>query len=164
MINRIRRNGPSAAFGPGILPDMAQPPDLEARVAALENRVEELTQRVQGSERDAAAARVLAGGADRDVEQIRGEIRDFKQATTAGFNAMSEDIYDLRSQMNNGFAEMRNGFAEVDRGFIEIRGRLDATAAGIEQIANMLGRQGGEHRPDGPAERHSAVARPFTPS
>jgi hypothetical protein len=65
---------------------------------------------------------------------------------------MREDINDLRSQMNNGFAEMRNGFAEVDRGFIEIRGRLDATAAGIEQIATMLGRgQGGEHRPDGPA-------------
>ena len=131
---------------------MAQPPDLEARVAALESRVEALTDRVQRSERDAAAARVLAGGADRDVEQIRGEIRDFKQATTASFNAMREDISDLRSQMNNGFAEMRSGFAEVDRGFIEIRGRLDATAAGIEQIANMLGRgQGGEHRPNGTA-------------
>ena len=159
MINRIRRNGPSVAFGPGILPDMAQPPDLEARVAALENRVEELTQRVRGTERDAAAARVLAGGADRDVEQIRGEIRDFKQATTASFNAMREDVNDLRGQLNSGFAEMRNGFAEmrsgfaeVDRGFIEIRGRLDATAAGLELIATMLGRgQGGEHRPDGPA-------------
>jgi methyl-accepting chemotaxis protein len=135
---------------------MSQPSDLEARVTALESRVEELTGRVHRSERDAAAARVLAGGADRDVEQIRGEIRDFKQATTASFNAMREDINDLRSQMNTGFAEMRNGFAEmhrgfdeVDRGFIEIRGRLDATAAGIEQIATMLGRD--EHRPDGPA-------------
>jgi hypothetical protein len=159
VINRIRWNGPSAAFLPGILPDMAQPPDLEARVAALENRVEELTQRVRGSERDAAAARVLAGGADRDVEQIRGEIRDFKQVTTASFNAMREDIDDLRGQMNSGFAEMRNGFAEmrsgfaeVDRGFIEIRGRLDATAAGLELIATMLARgQGGGHRSDGPA-------------
>jgi methyl-accepting chemotaxis protein len=151
MINRIRRNGSSAAFPPGTLPDMAQPPDLEGRVAALENRVEELTQRVQGSERDAAAARVLAGGADRDVEQIRGEIRDFKQATTVSFNAMREDINDLRTEMRSGFAEMRSGFAEVDRGFVEMCGRLDATAAGIEQIANMLGRQGGEHRPDGPA-------------
>jgi methyl-accepting chemotaxis protein len=112
---------------------MSQPSDLEARVTALESRVEELTGRVHRSERDAAAARVLAGGADRDVEQIRGEIRDFKQATTASFNAMREDINDLRT-------EVRNGFAEVDRGFIEIRGRLDATAAGIEQIATMLER------------------------
>jgi methyl-accepting chemotaxis protein len=122
---------------------MPQPPDLEARVAALESRVEALTDRVQRSERDAAAARVLAGGADRDVEQIRGEIRDFKQATTASFNAMREDITDLRSEMHNGFVEMRNGFAEVDRGFIEIRGRLDATAAGIEQIARLLERGDG---------------------
>jgi methyl-accepting chemotaxis protein len=122
---------------------VTQPPDLEARVAALESRVEALTDRVQRSERDAAAARVLAGGADRDVEQIRGEIRDFKQATTASFNAMREDITDLRSEMHNGFVEMRNGFAEVDRGFIEIRGRLDATAAGIEQIARLLERGDG---------------------
>ena len=49
---------------------------------------------------------------------------------------------------------MRRGFAEVDRGFAEMRGRLDATAAGIEQIATMLGR--GEHRPDGP---HSGIPR-----
>jgi methyl-accepting chemotaxis protein len=102
----------------GTLLTMSRPPDLEARV--------------------------LAGGADRDVEQIRGEIRDFKQATTASFNAMREDINDLRGQMNNGFAEMRNGFAEVDRGFIEMRGRLDATAAGIEQIARMLERGQGD--------------------
>jgi hypothetical protein len=112
---------------------VAQSPDLESRVAALESRVEALTDRVHRSERDAAAARVLAGGADRDVEQIRGEIRDFRQATTASFNATREDINDLRAQVNSGFADMYNGFAEM-------RGRLDATAAGIEQIATMLGR------------------------
>jgi uncharacterized protein YceH (UPF0502 family) len=112
---------------------MAQPPELEARVAALESQVAELAQRVHRSEQDAAAARVLAGGADRDVEQIRGEIRDFKQATTASFNAMREDIGDLRGQMNEGFAEM-------DRGFAEVRGRLDATAAGLEQIVRLLER------------------------
>jgi hypothetical protein len=44
--------------------------------AALETQVRELAERVRHSEQDAAAARVLAGGADRDVEQIRGEIRD----------------------------------------------------------------------------------------
>jgi methyl-accepting chemotaxis protein len=128
----------------GTLPIVSQPPDLEARVSALESRVEALTDRVQRSERDAAAARVLAGGVDRDVEQIRGEFRDFKQATTASFNAMREDIGDLRTEVRNGFAEMRNGFAEVDRGFIEIRGRLDATATGIEQIARMLERGQGD--------------------
>jgi chromosome segregation ATPase len=132
----------------GTLLTVSQPSDLEARVAALENRVEALTDRVQRSERDAAAARVLAGGADRDVEQIRGEIRDFKQATTASFDAMREDITDLRTEMRNEFAEMRsetrNGFAAADRGFIEIRGRLDATAAGLEHIARLLERGQGD--------------------
>jgi hypothetical protein len=71
------------------------------------------------------------------VEQIRGEIRDFEQATTASFNAMREDITDLRT-------EVRDGFAAVDGGFIEIRGRLDATAAGIEQIARLLERGQGD--------------------
>jgi hypothetical protein len=128
---------------------MSQPPDLEARVAALESRVEELAGRVHRSEQDAAAARVLADGADRDVGQIRGEIRDFRQATTASFNAMREDLNDLRTVMRT---ELSNVRTEMYGGFAEMRGKLDATAAGIEQIANMLGRgQGGEHRPDGPA-------------
>ncbi|MGB2919671.1 MAG: hypothetical protein WBC15_05560, partial [Mycobacterium sp.] len=43
-----------------------------------------------------AAARVLAGAADRDVGEIRGEIRDFRRATTASFNAMRQDFVDLR--------------------------------------------------------------------
>jgi chromosome segregation ATPase len=103
---------------------MVQQPDLEARVAALETQVRDLGDRVRNSEQDAAAARVLAGGADRDVEQIRGEIRDFRQATTSSFNAMREDLTDLRQQMNDGFTEMR--------------GKFDATAAGQQQIVDLL--------------------------
>ncbi|MGB2920095.1 MAG: hypothetical protein WA944_18280, partial [Mycobacterium sp.] len=71
-----------------------------------------------------AAARVLAGAADRDVGEIRGEIRDFRRATTASFNAMRQDFVDLREQ--------------VDRGFAEMRGRFDGTAAGLQQIAERL--------------------------
>ncbi len=48
--------------------------DLEARVSALEEQVRELAGRVRTVEQD-AAARVLAGGADRDVTEIRSEIR-----------------------------------------------------------------------------------------
>jgi len=44
---------------------MAQPPGLEARVTALEAQVRELDERVRHNQQDAAAARVLAGGADR---------------------------------------------------------------------------------------------------
>ncbi|MEV5300252.1 permease [Amycolatopsis methanolica] len=113
---------------------MAQPEDLEARLSALETKVSELAERLSRSEQDAAAARVLAGGADRDVNEFRDEIRGFRQATTSSFNAMREDLTELREQVGTGFAEMR--------------GKLDATAAGQQQIVGLLdqliAQQGGQ--------------------
>ena len=98
--------------------------DLEPRVEALENQVRDLTSRVRRTEQDASAARVLAGAADRDVGELRGEIRDFRSATTASFNAMRQDFVDLRDH--------------VDRGFAEMRGRFDGTAAGLQQVSELL--------------------------
>jgi hypothetical protein len=110
---------------------MAQPPDLEARVAALEARVGELDERTRRSQQDAAAARVLAGGADRDVAEIRTEIRDFREQNTRVLNAMRDDLTDLRSDMT----DLRS---HVDAGFFEMRGKLDAAAAGQQQIVDLL--------------------------
>lgn len=105
--------------------------DLEPRVAALEQQVGELNRRVRASEQDAAAARILAGGADRGVGEIRGELREFRQATTASFNALREDFGDLRQD----FVDLRE---HVDRGFTEMRGKFDAASAGQQQIVAML--------------------------
>lgn len=110
---------------------MSERGDLEARVAALEMQVRELAERVRHSKQDATAARVLAGGADRDVTEIRGEIRDLRQATVSSFSAMRADLSDLRTHVEDGFAK-------VDRGFTQMRGRLDATAAGQQQIVDLL--------------------------
>ncbi len=86
-------------------------------------------------------ARVLAGGANRDVAEIREEIRDFRQATMSSFNGMREDLTDLRTRVGDGFAQ-------VDRGFTEMRGKLDATAAGQQQTVHLLNtliaQQGGQ--------------------
>lgn len=112
--------------------------DLEPRVSALEHQMRDATGRVQASEREAAAARVLAGAADRDVTAIRGELRDFRQATTASFNALRQDFVDLGSHVDQGFAQVDRGFAEVERGFAEMRGKLDAAAAGQQQIVDIL--------------------------
>lgn len=119
--------------------------DLESRVAALEDQIRQLAGRVQASEQDAAAARVLAGAADRDVSAIQGELRDFRQATTASFNALREDFVDVRQEfvgLRAEFGALRDhvdrGFARVDDGFTEMRGKLDATAAGQERLANLL--------------------------
>ena len=86
----------------------------------------DLDQRVRRSEQDAAAARVLAGGADRDVAEVRGEIREFREQNTRVLNAMRQDLTDLRENVGNGFTEMR--------------GRLDAAAVGQQQIVGLLNR------------------------
>ena len=93
-------------------------------MTAPEAQVRELAERVRHSEQDAAAARVLAGGADRDVADMRGEVREFREQNTRVLNAMREDLTDLRSRVDDGFAEMR--------------GRLDGTAAGLQQITGLL--------------------------
>jgi chromosome segregation ATPase len=124
-----------------------EPDGLEARVEALETHVHELDRRVRGSEQDAAAARVLAGAADRDVTEFRGELRDFRQATVASFNALREDMTDLRTEMSERFTQIDSRyrsvdarFDQVDNGFIEMRGKLDAAAAGQQQIVGILQR------------------------
>ncbi len=118
---------------------MAQPDGLEGRVAALEATVQQLVDRIRHgeerlrhSEQDAAAARVLAGGADRDVSDIRTEIRESRELNVGVLNAMRADMTDLRQHVDHGFAR-------VDRGFGEMRGRLDASAAGQQQIVELLG-------------------------
>jgi chromosome segregation ATPase len=110
---------------------MAESDEPDPRVAELERQVRELDRRVRSSAQDAAAARILAGGADRDVAEIRGEIRDFRQATTSSFNAMRADFTDLRRE----YIELQQ---RVDNGFAEMRGRFDATAAGQQHIVDLL--------------------------
>jgi hypothetical protein len=51
---------------------------------------------------------------------------------------MREDLTDLRTRMDAGFAQVDRKFAEVDRGFAEMRGLLDASAAGQQQIVGLL--------------------------
>lgn len=88
--------------------------------------LEDINRRLRAAEQDAAAARVLAGAADRDVSEFRAEIRDFRNATMASFNALREDFGDLRTHVDQGFAGMRS--------------KLDATASGQQTIADLIQR------------------------
>jgi uncharacterized protein (DUF885 family) len=56
--------------------------------------------------------------------ETRTEIREFREQNARVLNALREDLNDLRSH--------------VDDGFVEMRGKLDATAAGLQQITTML--------------------------
>ncbi|MCP2260334.1 hypothetical protein LX15_004047 [Streptoalloteichus tenebrarius] len=89
--------------------------DLKARVANLEEKIEV-------ARADAAAARVLAGAADRDV----AEFRDVQRDHTRLLHAMRADLTDLKDEVHTGFAE--------------VRGKLDATAAGQETIIRLISR------------------------
>lgn len=121
------------------------PDNLEARVTKLESQVHQLAERVRASEQDAAAARILAGAADRDVTEFGDELRDFRRATTASFNAVREDLTDLRgdfetrfSQVVERFGQVDERFNQVDDGFVGIRGKLDTAAAGQQHIVELL--------------------------
>ena len=115
-----------------------QPDDLSRRVENLESQVGDLRRQAELFRHDAAAARILAGGADRDVAEIRTEIRDFRKATTASFNALRADFTDLRSDFTDLQGRVSVLESKMDNGFLEMRGRLDTTAAGIAEIARML--------------------------
>lgn len=104
---------------------------LEPRVTALEQQVRELRDQVRATEQDAAAARVLAGGADRDVGTLGNEVRDFRRATIASFNALRQDVVDLRQEVTGGFSAVANGFAEM-------RAKFDLAAAGQQQMSDLI--------------------------
>lgn len=73
--------------------------DLESRVTSLEHEVVRLREQVAITSSDAAAARVLASGADRDVSEVRAELR----AHTQGLNALRETQLELReTQLEQG--------------------------------------------------------------
>lgn len=76
--------------------------EIEARLTAVE-------QQLRAVREDAAAARVLAGAADRDVSE-------FRQA----LNAHTKTLSALRETQVEHQRETRDGFAKVDEGMTEI--------------------------------------------
>jgi hypothetical protein len=110
---------------------MAQPSDFEARLAALEVRVEEVAA-------DDAAARHLAAARDRDLADLglkvdanRSVINALGEQTAARFDRLEERFDRLQQKVDTGFAE-------VDRGFAEMRGRLDQAATGQQQVVQLV--------------------------
>jgi hypothetical protein len=89
---------------------MAQPCDLEGRAAALEARVGELAGEARAAREDAATAQHLAAANDRDVAEVRHEIRDFRQATAASFSAMRSGLTDLQTEMRTGLTQVRGNW------------------------------------------------------
>ena len=96
-----------------------------------QDALDDIRRRLRAVEQDAAATRVLAGAADRDISEIRSEITDFRRATAASFNALRADFLGLRED----FSDLRD---DVGRGFAEMRGKLDAAAMGQQRIVDLI--------------------------
>jgi hypothetical protein len=99
---------------------VANPSDVEARLAALEARMEEVAA-------DAAAARHLAAARDRDLADLGIKV-DANRAAINALGVQSAARFDRLEQ-------------HVDAGFAEMRGKLDQTAAGMAQIVELLTRR-----------------------
>jgi chromosome segregation ATPase len=105
------------------MPRMPEPDALEARVTTLEREVARLREQVVNTRTDAAAARVLAGGADRDVSAFGAKLdahtktlnalRETQVEQDAILREHSEKIDRLEREMRHGFATLGTGMAQI---------------------------------------------------
>lgn len=105
--------------------------DHEARIRTLEQQVAELRTQIAQASGEAAAARVLAGGADRDVSEMKAQLRAHMQALNALRETQLEQdvrLSALELEMRSGFQEMRTGFATVHSGMAHITTLLEGIA------------------------------------
>jgi hypothetical protein len=117
---------------------MPEQPELEARVTALEVRMEEVAA-------DAAAARHLAAARDRDIADLgikvdanRSAINALGVQTAARFDRLEREMRDGFARVDTQFARVDTQFARVDNGFAQIRGRLDEFAAAQQHVIGLL--------------------------
>lgn len=108
--------------------------DIENRVSILEHEVAQLREQAALSSSDATAARVLAAGADRDVSEVRSELR----AHTRALNALRE------TQLEQGrmLDEHRRMLVEHGRAIVSLDQKMSAgfttLHTGMEKIIALL--------------------------
>jgi hypothetical protein len=131
---------------------VTDPSDVEARLTALEARVEEVAA-------DATAARHLAAAGDRDLADLGVKV----DANRVAINALGlqtagqfEQVWRRFEQVDRRFDEVDRRFEQVDRrfdrledemrtGFTEMRAKFDQTAAGHQRIVDLLTDLMGRH-------------------
>ena len=112
--------------------------DVEARVTSLEQEVARLREQITltssdatAARADATAARVLAAGADRDISEVRTELR----AHTQALNALREIQLDQGQEMRESFASQERRSGELER---EMQGGFATMVTGMAQITALL--------------------------
>lgn len=97
---------------------MASLEDLETRVTALE-------QQMQHTRQDAAAARVLAGTADRDVSEFKQTLNGHTRVLNAvretqvehgqDITALTTEVGSLRADLTSGFTKVNITLEQISR-------------------------------------------------
>lgn len=114
--------------GPRAYPrHVATPEDIESRLSAVERDVARLREQQGLSASDATAARVLAAGADRDVSEVRAELR----AHTSGLNALRE------VQVAQG-RQLERLEGKVDQGFADVGAAITTVQTGMARVVTLL--------------------------
>ncbi|HEV8558644.1 MAG TPA: hypothetical protein VGR06_19930 [Actinophytocola sp.] len=106
---------------------MTDPEDLPSRVTRLEDEVKRARE-------DSAVARYLAAEADRDVADVRLELK----AHTSTLKALRDTQIEQGQEMRAGFAKVNDRFAEVNGKFAEVNESLAMLGAGMARIHTAL--------------------------
>jgi outer membrane murein-binding lipoprotein Lpp len=111
--------------------------DLEARVSRLEGEVARLKDGVSVSRADAAAARVLAGGADREVSDVRTELRAHTQVLNALRETQLEQGRHL-SQLDGKVDRLDTKVVRLDTKVVRLDAKVDQMDAKVDQALGLL--------------------------
>lgn len=113
---------------PGLV---TNPAEFDARLSAVESRMEQVAADAAAAVSDAAAARHLAAARDRDLADLTIKVDANRQAINALGVQTASRFDHLEQRMDAGFEEMLTGFAEM-------RAKFDQTSAGMAQIVELL--------------------------
>ncbi len=121
------------------------PDDIETRVTVLEREVLRLREQVALTSSDAAAARLLASGADHDVSEVRAELRAHTQALNAlretqleqgraiasldqRVTGLEQKVTGLEQKVTSLDQKVTEGFAMLGTGMAQITALLSGNA------------------------------------
>ncbi len=126
--------------------------DLETRVGILEREVARLREQACITSSDSAAARVLAAGADRDVAEVRAELRAHTQAVNAlretqleqgeAIISLRQELAEQRQAIVSLDQKMSAGFATLHSGMAQIVALLDGHPPDRHQLEPWAGSAG----------------------
>jgi hypothetical protein len=112
---------------------VSEPENIPERVTRLEYQVAE-------ARKDAAAARILAGGADRDVSELRATLNGHTRVLNAIGETQREHgvrLNHLERKVDDGFAEMRAEMRDGFTGMREVYTKLNLGQAQITALLNV---------------------------